>query len=200
MTTGRGRSHGQGQGKSATSPVRIAVTERRAEALRRRKAGQTYEEFWAELGYSSRAAAVMDVKRALDATLREPADDVREMELARLDDILARLAEREQAVLAVRNAEHLTVSHGKVIMVPDGLGGEKPLLDDGPVLQANAQLMVIEAKRIEVAARRARYLGLDAPTRTEADVALVPARPELLAKLDAVREANEAARAAGPDE
>jgi hypothetical protein len=74
---------------------------------------------------------------------------LRSLELARLDALQGR-------TWAVMEREHVTVSHGKIIRGEDG----KPLRDDGPLLAAVDRLL-------KIAERRARLLGLDAPTRTE---------------------------------
>lgn len=150
-----------------TSPRRIGVAIRRAKALEMRAAGLSYQDIVAAgLGYKTRAAAAQDVQRALAETVGEPAAEVRVLELLRLDQALRRLEDDEAKVIAVRDREHVTVSHGRVVYVKvDGV--EKPLIDDGPVLQANAQLMAIEDRRNRIQERRAKYLGLDAPTKVE---------------------------------
>lgn len=53
-----------------------------------RKAGVQYEAIANQLGYKSKEAAFQAVKAALKASLSEPAEGVREMELKRLDDML----------------------------------------------------------------------------------------------------------------
>src|SRR5690348_9182032 len=71
--------------------LRIVATERTAEALELRKAGHSYAAIAAKLGYSNQGAAYKAVKRALDRTLQEPADELRRVEVERLDDLLAGL-------------------------------------------------------------------------------------------------------------
>jgi hypothetical protein len=150
-------------GESKASPRRITVALRRAEALRMRAAGASYSEIVAAgLGYKTSAAAVQDVQRALAATVAEPAADLRALLLLRFDEALQRLAEDERRVREVRDRVHYVVSHGKVVHL-DG----KPLVDDAPVLHANAQLMAIEAARRANEEGRRKLLGLDAPTKVE---------------------------------
>ena len=86
---------------SDTLPVRIAgpvelappsvhraqTAIRYREALEARAAGAEYYQIAEMLGISERSAEEL-VKRALKATLREPADDVRKLELKRLDMFL----------------------------------------------------------------------------------------------------------------
>lgn len=135
-------------GEPKTSPRRVATALRRGKALQMRLAGANYEAIAKELGYSSRASAVTDIRRALVATVQEPADEVRALELARLDMMW-------NTVLKVLARNHVTVSNGKIIY----LGGV-PVKDDSPVLQAVDRLLKIQE-------RRAKYLGLDAPKAFE---------------------------------
>jgi transposase-like protein len=67
---------------------RIASHERKLQALELRKAGASYSAIAQQVGYRSASGAHAAVKAALKATLREPADDVRNLELERLDAAL----------------------------------------------------------------------------------------------------------------
>lgn len=149
-----------------TSPARLAVALRRAKAIQMRLDGASYEEiFAAGLGYRSRGAAVQDVQRALVDLTAEPTAELRALEVARMDATLVRLNEREARVLEVRDAEHITVNNGKVIMVPGPDDTMIPLLDDEPVLRATTVLLGIERQRADTQQRRAKLLGLNAPTK-----------------------------------
>jgi len=126
----------------------IEHAEQDAAAARLRARGMTYEQIATELDYCDRAAARAAVERALVATVTEPAAEVRQMELARLDEMY-------RAALAVLERRHFAVSHGKIVY-----HGVTPLEDDGPVLQAIDRM-------IRIMERRAKLLGLDAPTKVE---------------------------------
>lgn len=145
------------------------TAKRDAEAARLRGRGWSYQRIANELGVS-KGTAYEAVRRALNDTLTEPAAEARTLELERLDEMHA-------AVLAVLEREHVTVSQGKVVRrrvgvetddngaeVLDGEGKPIPVyedvLDDAPVLQAVDRLL-------RIAERRAKLLGLDAPTRAE---------------------------------
>src|SRR5690606_5993712 len=107
-----------------------------------------------ELGYKTPAAACQDFSRALEASIAEQHRSVelyREEELQRLDLLMTE-------AWAVLKRAHVTVSHGRVIY--DESTGQ-PLPDDGPVLQAIDRILKIQE-------RRAKLLGLDAPTKIEA--------------------------------
>lgn len=82
-----------GTGRSQTSPARIAVDEKQIQALNLRKAGATFAEIAAELGYSSPSGAYEAVKAALEKAFSEPAEELRQLELARLDEMQAGLWE-----------------------------------------------------------------------------------------------------------
>lgn len=68
-----------------TSPETAEAKMRAAKALELRMEGKTFSVIAQEAGYNSPQAAHDAVKRALDATLREPADRLRALELERLD-------------------------------------------------------------------------------------------------------------------
>ncbi len=76
------------------SPKRIAAAERKAEALKLRKSGATYEEIAQKLGLSGRTSAFECVQRAIRDITKEPAKDVLELEVARLDAMLSGLWEK----------------------------------------------------------------------------------------------------------
>jgi hypothetical protein len=63
----------------------IAAHARQLQALELRLAGVTYEQIAGQLGYASRSGAHKAVGAALKATLREPADELRELAAERLD-------------------------------------------------------------------------------------------------------------------
>jgi hypothetical protein len=127
------------------------TAERDAEAARLRSRGWSYQQIADELGYAHHSNARKAVKRALEAIVAEPAEDLRQIELGRLDAMW-------QIALAVLERYHVTVSNGRLITI-----GGKPLEDDGPVLAALDRLLKIQE-------RRARLLGLDAPARTHVTV------------------------------
>jgi hypothetical protein len=76
---------------------KIASHERKLQALELRKAGASYAAIAEQLGYRSGSGAHAAVKAALRDTLREPADEVRKLELERLDAALLAIWRRVQA-------------------------------------------------------------------------------------------------------
>ena len=137
-----------GNGRFDRSPD---TAERDAEACRLRAKNLSYRRIAAELGIDVKAA-YDGVRRAIRDTLQEPADDVKRLELERLDE----LAQKTRKVML---GTHYVVSQGKGVRLTRD---DEPLVDDGPVLQAVDRLLKIQE-------RRARLLGLDAPQRVSVD-------------------------------
>ena len=73
---------------------------------------------------------------------------------------LERLKDLERAARRVLTAHHVVVNSGKVVTDKDTEGKPYKLTDDGPVIQAITALL-------RIAERRAKLLGLDAPTKIE---------------------------------
>ncbi|MEV7895306.1 hypothetical protein [Streptomyces cyaneofuscatus] len=158
MSSSQDRPHG-GDGQFVRS---LTTAERDARAAELRSKGWTYSRIAAELGFNHRADAHNAVKRVLKETVREAGEDVRALELERLDRL-------EAAANEVLEREHVTVSNGRVVSL-----NEMPLPDDGPVLAAIDRLLKIQE-------RRARLLGLDAPTKQA--ISISPERAAALEQL-----------------
>jgi hypothetical protein len=109
-----------------TSARRLAAVDRQVEALKLRRAGKSFADIAQRLGYASRSNAYTAVMHALRRTLQEPADEVRRLEIERLDGLLSGLWERAAA-------------------------GHLPSVD----------------RVLAIMDRRAKLLGLDAPTRVD---------------------------------
>lgn len=122
-----------------------ATALRDAEACRLRGRGMGYLKIAEQLGYADASGAHRAVQRGLQSIRQESAEELRRIELERLDDMYER-------TLAVLERTHPAVSAGKVLDVED----------DGPRLAAVDRLLRIQE-------RRARLLGLDAPQRLSVD-------------------------------
>ena len=75
-------------GESKASEKRIAAAERQARALELRKAGLGYAAIARQLNYAGPSGAYKAITTALGALTREPARELLNLELARLDDLL----------------------------------------------------------------------------------------------------------------
>lgn len=144
---------------------RAEVADREARALDLRRNGATYDQIGQQLGITTSGAAKI-VKRVLDQHVTEALPDVRKLELDRLDQL------QVQALLVLRR-EHYHVSGGKVALDQTG----RPIRDDGPTLAAIGRLLDIQA-------RRARLLGLDAPTKMDVKVFTVDEMDARIAELE----------------
>ena len=138
------------QGESQTSERRIAAVQRQKQALELRIAGYGYEAIADKLGYKSTAGAYDAIKSALKRTLQEPADAVRELELKRLDAMMAGIW------VSVRNGNLQAIDRALKIMArrAEYLGLDAPAKIDISVLvkQAAEQLGLTDEERAELAA------------------------------------------------
>lgn len=122
---------------------------RDAEACELRAKGWNYRRIAAHFNIDVHTAHDA-VQNGLRDIVQEPAAEVRRLELERLDELYTR-------ALDILDTHHVTVSNGQIVRL-DG----KPLPDDGPALQAIDRLLKIQE-------RRARLLGLDAPSRVSVE-------------------------------
>ncbi len=81
-------------GESKTSPRRIEAYERQRKAVAMRLAGVPFDRIAKELGYKDRGGAYHAVMVALKKTLQEPSDELRTLEVTRLDRMLQGLWEK----------------------------------------------------------------------------------------------------------
>lgn len=129
----------------------VQAAQRDAEAARLRSEGHTLQSIVDRLGFHDRAAASRAIAKVYAETVTQPVEEIRARDLATLDELEARAWE-------VLRAKHVTVSHGKVVDI-DGV----PLADDAPVLNAIDRVLKVQD-------RRAKLLGLDAPTRAKVEL------------------------------
>ena len=69
----------------------LEALERHVQALKMRAAGMEYHDIADALGYKTPDGAFKAVKRALMKAIREPAEELRTLEVMRLDDMLKEL-------------------------------------------------------------------------------------------------------------
>lgn len=126
------------------TPQRIHITEKERAALELRKGGMTFDRIADELGYADRSGAWKAVNAAMNATIQEPADELRRLEVERLDALL-------------------------LAMWGQALGGSTWHVD----------------RCLSIMDRRAKLLGLDAPTRRIVDVITRDAFSQAMEELEA---------------
>lgn len=90
----------------STSQRDINARERMNQALNLRKAGATLDQISTACGYGSRSSAHKAIKRAMAELPRENAEDLRELEAARLDELLMSYWQRAKKDT---NAAHLVL-------------------------------------------------------------------------------------------
>lgn len=147
-TPGPGYTHGA-DGKFIKT---TDSAERDAEAARLRGLGWSYRRIAREMGYANASGPQKAVQRALAAIQQEAAEEVRALELARLDGLWEKAAE-------IFGKDSLLVQQGRVVRVPVDIDGTaSPVVDEELKLKALDRLLRIQE-------RRARLLGLDAPSR-----------------------------------
>lgn len=136
--------------------------------------GITFREIGEQLGIS-KWAAISAYDRAVRQVVQEARDDAIKVHAARLEYMFSRCME-------IAEADHILVSHGKVIRGDDG----NPIKDHAPVLAAYR-----EARGALADFRR--MTGLDAPAKIEAQVTEVTQQDIELAELIRETQAKNAA-------
>lgn len=113
--------------KGKTTPRRMEMDERQAAAMNLRRRGISYERIAVELGYASPSGAYEAVKAGMLRTLREPADELRQLELDRLDDMLEAISENIMAGDLDSIATALRISERRAKLL--GLDKPAPLVN-----------------------------------------------------------------------
>lgn len=98
------------RGETKASENRLSANARQKQALELRMAGYGYEAIAERLGYGGPSGAFKAIQSAMKATLKEPADAVRELEVKRLDTMLAGIW------IAVRNGNLQAIDRALKIM------------------------------------------------------------------------------------
>jgi hypothetical protein len=132
----------------ARVPRSERTKDRDAQAARLRALRFSYADIAKELGYADESGAWKAAQRGRDRAVREPHQDMVLMDLAELDEMA------REAWKVLRGTHYVVTPKGLVYVDEDS----PPLTDDAPVLAAIGKLLDIQA-------RRARLVGLDAPAR-----------------------------------
>jgi DNA-binding CsgD family transcriptional regulator len=163
--------------RTTTRRGRSEIADREVRALELRRSGATYDQIADRLNISE-AGARKIVKRVLERHTQEAAGDVRKLEADRLDML-------QVTALNVLRRQHYVVSGGKVVYNTPGEGqASVPLVDDGPTLAAIRTLVTIQE-------RRAKLLGLDAPTKVNVRVQTIDELDAEIAELEAELATND---------
>jgi len=128
---------------------------RRARVVNLKRRGCTFEQIGREMGVSRQRAHQL-YREALDRVEARAVHSHRAEMVGELADVIE-VAQR------VMHTDHVAHSNGRVVMVADGNGGERPAIDDGPKLDAGRTIIAAHA-------RMAKLVGADAPTQVAQDV------------------------------
>ena len=147
----------------------VTAAQKRAQAVTYRKAGKTFQEIADLVGFTSKATAYNAVKRALEDAVREPAQELIQLETERLDAMLAglwpaieqgdtqavnagiRVSERGARLLGLDAAQAVTMSGPGGGPIPVDVTGMTP-----EERRTQLEQLVVEAQR------RLRTSGTDA--------------------------------------
>lgn len=156
----------------------VDSVDRDAQALRLRAKGYSLQYISDQLGYGDKGNVHRALERAKADIIETPARALVEQELASLDYLI-------DVTLGILHAQHVTVSHGRLITMDDG----SPLPDHGPILQAVTTLKgLYESRR--------KLTGVDAAVKLDATVHEVTQQDlELEELLREARAANAVAEA-----
>jgi hypothetical protein len=122
-----------------------------AEAAQLKADGHTYRQI-AQIQGCSPSGAHARVERAIKAVPVDAVESLRAVELERLDEMY-------RVALSQLRTDAVRVDHGRIVRDDDG----NPLIDHGAKLIALDRLLKIQD-------RRAKLLGLDAPSRSRIEV------------------------------
>lgn len=154
-------------------PTRIVFNERLRRALELRKSGMSIGAIARECGWNSEQAAYAAIKHALQRTLREPADELRQLERVRLDHILASVWDHATHPITPHDDEVYTalcsllatLAEGEACAVPsEALLAMRTWLQSLWKITTTGQLAAVD-RVLSVARRRAELEGLDAPQK-----------------------------------
>jgi hypothetical protein len=135
-------------------------------AAKMRRDGHSYKDIADKLGWANSASAHHAVQRAMKAIPKEPTRELIDMELARLNSMYV-------ICTNILEAEHVTVSNGRLIFLND-----VPLRDYGPILATLDRMLKIQE-------RRAKIIGYDAPTKSRIEVITEDAMVTVMKDLEA---------------
>jgi len=157
-------------------PIKVSY-EREHQAFELRKAGASYEQIATQLGYSSKGSAHNAVMRALKKFMQEPADDVRSLEVARLDQLLLGVWQqaRQGHLGAIQSALRIMERRSAYLGLDAPKRSELSGPDGEPIQIDQVNTLVItddeRADRVTAVLQRARTRALGPPDAAESYLA-----------------------------
>lgn len=152
--------------------------ERDAEACRLYVEGKTYQQVSDALGYGGKQNAHRAITKALQDTIKAPAEELRAREILRAEEVFVMARD-------IARTTHLAHSGGKLINIArtDGQPGVELLQDDMPRLAAMDRML-------KASERIAKLTGLDAATKVH-NLSLAEIQEMIEQEERAIREAEE---------
>lgn len=151
---------GRGKGRPPVTRQSDEGIRRDAECMRLRTLGWTREQIAGHL-HMHLNTVTESISRHVGRVLDEPARDIREQMLARLDAAV-------NAAMVVLTSVHYVFHQGdQLTMVDPETKAPLPVKDHGPILAAAKVVADLDA-------RRAKLLGIDAPERQEVSITQLP--------------------------
>lgn len=137
----------------------LQALEKQTQALKLRLAGVSYEDIARTVGYKGPSGAYQAVKAAMKKTLQEPADDLRKIEVARLDEALRAIWPKVKKGDLLAIDRYLKISDRRAKLL--GIDARAELQLSGEIRVDNIE--EIRAKRWEqVKDQLSEILGLNA--------------------------------------
>ncbi len=107
------------QPAARTTPATLQTTEKRADAIRLRITGLSYEQIAGELGYANRSAAFKAVEAGRREILTEPAEELVNLESIRLDAMLWNASQVLEAAKADGDSELVLKALDRQLRISD---------------------------------------------------------------------------------
>jgi hypothetical protein len=153
------RRQGQGSGPHQTSAKAISTTAKKIRALELRKAGKSLQEIADIMGYATRDGPSKLILRALEESVREPREELRELELQRLDAMWSTLWTRFRRGMVAVAPELLRVSQRRAKLLGlDSAEKRDVTVHDG---ESDADLVVQVRELLAVLDKQAKTEGSD---------------------------------------
>jgi hypothetical protein len=189
----REKRHRRRGATSRASPRHIAAADRQRRALELRAKGKTYTEIAGALGFASASGSHAAVVAGLQATLQEPAEGVRVLELERLDRYLEKLERRvgRGEVRAIEAALKVATRRARLLGLDAPQKSESTVRNQGPDWDNmdEEQLKAVLKQSWREMPEETRHIIREANAAAEAEEALgrenPPVRSEATTALDA---------------
>lgn len=142
-------------GESKSSQRRIKARERQSLALELRKTGATFDAIAKELDYRSRQAAAFSVNAALKRITQEPAEELRALDIERLDSYLLSLNKRikDGDTFAINTALSILARRAKLLgldmPIKQELSGEVFIADKKDISKVPTEVLKATIAEVE---------------------------------------------------